>query len=102
MTVLFVTGDGKKVVKVTASGPSSYSRGTGIAVTVGDLNTVDAVISASFNSGYLAYVSSVYGNVVTVRAYYFDYDAAGDGAAIEVPDGVNLSGSTLTLVCVGT
>ena len=86
-------------VYVKTAGPAAYTAG-GFEVVEGELGTVEtAVVQAS--GGYTAEVASITGNKVKVKAYYFDYDAAADGVAIEVPDGTDLSGVTFTILAFG-
>jgi len=101
MTVIGVTLDGKKIVYYSASGPSSYATG-GSSITINDLNKVEAVLFAQLTGGYLVEATpGTTTNTVTVKVYYFDYDASADGTAIEIPDGTDLSGKTLTLLVIG-
>lgn len=102
MTLLGITADGKKIVSVSASGSSSYSSTSGESVTVNELNRVDAVLFAHITGGYKVGSLSTSGNTVTIHVYYYDYDAAADGVAVEVADATDLSGQTITLVCIGT
>jgi len=81
------------------SGPSSYATG-GFTVTINDLSRVDDAIVSS-TGGYLAEVSSISGNTVTVKVYYFDYGSASAGTAVEVPDGTDLSGVTFRIIAIG-
>jgi len=99
MTVLATLKDGRVIAKATSSGPSSYSSG-GFDVTVTDLRKVEEVLCVRSDSGYLCEVASTTNNVVKVKAYYFDYDATADGAAIE-PTGADLSGVTFTVIAIG-
>jgi len=99
MTV-FPLADGRLIAITTSSGPSSYSSG-GFSVTVSELRKVEQVIAVYADAGYLCTGSPGTGNAVTVKAYYFDYDASADGAAIEVADGTDLSGVTFTVVAIG-
>ena len=102
MAVIGLTADGRKIVLATES-PTTYSTG-GVSVTVDEVNRIDAVIHASIDGGYFTNVSlcSVSGNTVTVPVYRFNYGAASPGPAVEVPDGTDLSGTTITLIVIGT
>ena len=92
-------GPGYRLAVVGVSGPSSYSAG-GFTVSIPELRrVVAAIVQAS--GGYKAEVASVSGNTVTVKVYYYDYDASADGPAVEVPDGTDLSGVTFTIVAIG-
>jgi len=53
------------------------------------------------SGGYKAEVAGISGNTITVVVRYFDYDASGDGVAIEVPSGADLSGVTFYVIAVG-
>jgi len=90
-----------KVAITRTAGPSSYVAG-GFDVTVGELGTVVAAIVLP-DSGYLADVdyANSSGNTLKIKAYYFDYDAAADGAAIEVADTTNLNGVNFTIIAFG-
>ena len=99
MTV-YPLADGRLIAVVTSSGPSSYSSG-GFSVTLSELRKVESVIAVYSNAGYLCEGSVGTGNSVTVKVYYFDYDATADGAAVEVAAGTDLSGVTFTVIAVG-
>jgi len=99
MTV-FPLADGRLIAVVTSAGPASYSAG-GFSVTLSELRKVESVIAVFSNAGYLCEGSPGTANDVTVKVYYFDYDATADGAAIEVAGGTDLSGVTFTIVAVG-
>jgi len=90
-------GPDEKLYITQVSGPSSYSAG-GFTVDHPFSRVSHAIAIAS--GGYIA-EASVSGNTVTVKVYYFDYDAAADGTAIEVPDGTDLSGVTITVIIIG-
>ena len=81
------------------SGPSSYTAG-GFTVTFSRLKRVLAAIVQGAG-GYKAEVAEISGNSVKVQVKYYDYDAAADGTAIEVPDGTDLSGVNFILFVVG-
>jgi len=100
MTVLATLADGRVIAKATSAGPSSYSAG-GFTVTVSDLRKVEAVLFVGANAGYICEPASMSDNTVTVKVYYFDYDATADGAAIEVANATDLSGVTFTVIVVG-
>jgi len=93
-------GEPKMVVNRVA-GPTSYAAG-GFDVTVSELGEVIAGFVIA-GGGYLAEIdwANSSKNKLRVKAYYFDYDAAGDGAAIEVADGTDLSGVYFTIVAFG-
>ena len=102
MAVIGLTADGRKIVLKTAS-PTTYSS-PGVSVTIDEVNRIDAVIQASIDSGYFTNASlcSASGNSVVVPVYRFNYGAASPGPAVEVPDGTDLSGTTITLIVIGT
>lgn len=87
-----------KLVKVTASGPSSYSSG-GFSVTVDAEHVIDA-FAAQSDSGYLVEIAGISGNTVTLKVYEFNYPATASGPAAEVSDGTDLSGVTFTFRAV--
>jgi len=99
-TVIGKLADGRILVLITTSGPSSYSSG-GFTYSVATLKKVEAVISAQASGGYKAETSISGDKDVVIKVYYYDYDAAGDGPAIEVAGGTDLSGVTFTLVVLG-
>jgi len=92
---LLCTGRGKKLHVGTTAGPASYATG-GFAYDTG-LNSIDAVIVLA-DSGYMAAYDTANSKI---KAYYFDYNATADGAAIEVAATTNLSGVTFTVIAVG-
>ncbi|MEM4975796.1 MAG: hypothetical protein QXT64_00555 [Desulfurococcaceae archaeon] len=98
--ILALTADGKKIVLVSAAGPSSYTSG-GLTVTVSELEHVHAVLFAFITGGYKVGGLTVSGNRVTVVVHYYNYPAAAAGTSVEVPAGTDLSGQTVTLVVVG-
>jgi len=87
-------------VEVSTTGPSSYAAG-GFNVTVGRLRKIVKRPVVSCDGGYKAEVASVSDNVVTIVVKYYDYDAAADGTAIEVPDGTDLSGVNFEIKAEG-
>jgi len=83
-----------RIIK-TVAGPTSYPTG-GFDTTIGEFEKVtDAQVSPT--GGYKAEVVSITGNVVKTMVRYYDYDAAADGGAIQVPAGTDLSGVNFTL-----
>jgi len=89
----------RKLVVRQVSGPASYATG-GFTVSFPELRAVHYAV-ATATGGYLAEVASISGNSVTIKVLYFDYDAAADGPAIEVPAGTDLSTVTITIIAVG-
>ena len=98
MTVIARLPDGRIIATASSSGPTSYSAG-GFDITVGDVKAIDQVIAIFNDGGYLTEPASVSDNTVTVKVYYFDYDATADGAATEASG--NLSTVTFTVVVIG-
>lgn len=96
----FSAGDVKVAVTKT-TGPASYSTG-GFNVTVGGLGEIVAAIVVA-DGGYLAEVdyANSSGNILKVKARYFDYDAAADGNAIEVAATTDLSGVNFYVIAFG-
>jgi len=93
-------GKGKyKIYAGNTAGPSSYPSG-GFDVQITGLSKVHAAVVIA-GGGYLAEVASISGNTIKVKVNYFDYDAAGDGTAIEVPSGTDLSGVTFYVIAIG-
>jgi hypothetical protein len=94
--------DGRKIARVTALGRVNGGT-TDQVIEMPGLRTIDQVISASIDGGYLVDPSDVTisGNKLTVQAYYFDYTAGASGVAIIVPNTVNLVARTITLVVIG-
>lgn len=95
-----IAGEPRMVVTRTA-GPSSYSTG-GFDYTVGELSEIIAAFVIA-DSGYLADIDFANSNKNTlrIRAYYFDYDASADAAAIEVAAGTDLSGVNFVVIAFG-
>ena len=89
----------KGPVIVETTGPSSYSSG-GFTVSVGKLRIVKHA-NVELSGGYVGEVASISGNTLTIKAYYFDYDASADGAAVEVADGTDLSSVTVKVIAWG-
>jgi len=79
-----------RIIK-TVAGPTSYTSG-GFDVEVGELEKVVQAGVSPWTGGYKSEVASITGNKVKVLVRYYDYDAAADGAAIEVTAGTDLSG----------
>jgi len=90
-----------KIAITKTAGPSSYATG-GFDATVGSLGTVIAAIVIP-DSGYLADVdyANSSGNTLKIKAYYFDYDASADGAAVEVAPTTNLNSVNFTIIAFG-
>ena len=88
-----------KVVAESVSGPASYPSG-GFSVAFDELRQVHAAIVIA-GGGYLAEVAGVSGNTVTIVVRYFDYDAAADGVAIEIPAGTDLSAVSFWVIAIG-
>jgi len=82
-----------KIIKVTTTGPSSYASG-GFTVRVSSAKEIKAVLTATNDGGYKVDEGkiSINANEITVPVLYYDYDAGGDGSAIEVADATDLSG----------
>lgn len=85
----------------TVSGPSSYDSESGFTISFGNLKKVKYVRELLVDGGYIAQVASISGNQVTIRFYYFDYDATADGTAVEVPNATDLSGVTVRITAEG-
>ncbi len=94
--------DGRLLVLVTFTGPSSYTSG-GFSQAVKSVRDVDAVLSISCSGGYKVDPAAVTveAGSITVPVYYYDYDAASDGPAVEVPAGTDLSGVSFQAIIVG-
>ena len=92
-------GGGLKLALLKAT-LGTYSSG-GVSVTVEGFSKVYFAMAQS--SGPYTVVASASGsdNTITLAAYYYDYDAAADGTAIEVPDGTDLSSVTVGVLVVG-
>jgi len=88
--VIAYTLDKKLVIYFEQAGPSSYSSG-GFNITLNKARRIEKVPFIIATSGYLAEVASITDNVVKAKVYYFQYSSTVDGAAIEVPDGTDLS-----------
>jgi len=98
MSLLYLTADGKKVVRVTVSGPTSYPTG-GFDVRT-DLNRAEAVLKARANTGLLVEGRELAtGNVARLRVYY--QTGASGTPMDEVASGLNLSGVTFTADILG-
>ena len=91
---------GEKLVVTEVNGPASYSSG-GFTVTFAGLLRKVKFAFVAANGGYKAEVASISGNSVTVKVLYYDYDAAADDVAIEVPAGTDLSGVKFTILAIG-
>jgi len=101
-TIIGRLADGRVLVLVTFTGPSSYSSG-GFSQAITSVRDIDAVLSISCSGGYKvdAAAVTVAAGSITVPVYYYDYDAAADGAAVEVADGTDLSGVSFQAIIVG-
>jgi hypothetical protein len=105
LPLVALTADGKKVVQMTVSGPTSYTTG-GFTVVVPELEKIHAlVVSVRTNlkvSNYVHAVDYSYtGNRVTFTVYRLDVTAAAPSAWAEVPAGTNISGLVLEIVAIG-
>ena len=99
MTNIELVG-GYRVIITTVTGPSSYTSG-GVEYTINELDSVVGVIALPAG-GYLIEASVVEGtNRVKLVFKHFDYPATAAGPAVEVPDGTDLSGVTVTLIVIG-
>jgi len=87
-----------KIIKVTTTGPSSYSSG-GFTVRVSSAKEIKAVLTATNDGGYKVDEGkiSIDANEMTVPVLYYDYDATADGVAIE-PSSGDLSGVNFTFI----
>jgi len=85
-----------RVIRV--AGPTSYPAG-GFSVTVSGIKEIKGAVVVP-TGGYKASTSWT-GNTLTIVGQYYDYDAAADGAAIEVPAGTDLSGVNFDIFVVG-
>lgn len=94
-------GESIKLATYEAAGPASYDATNNLVITFSELKGIVAVIASSITGGYKADNISVSGNAVTIIVEYFDYDLAGDGTAIEIPDATDLSGETVRVTVIG-
>jgi len=99
------TLEGKKIVQVIASGPTSYTTG-GFTVTLGELRSIHSVsVSVRANARANDLVRqvdySVSGNTLTVRVYQINTTTASPTTWAEVPAGTNLSSLVLEIVAIG-
>ena len=82
-----------KIIRVTTTGPSSYSSG-GFTVRVSSAKEIKAVLVATNDGSYKVDEGKITksANEITVPVLYYDYDAGADGVAIEAADTTDLSG----------
>lgn len=103
LTVLAVLPNGLKLVQATfAGGVIATSVFNGV---VSEARKLKALIHISNDSGYKCDVgdctvprSTAYPNQITVKPRYYDYSTSTDGVAIVVPNGVDLSGVTFSVI----
>jgi hypothetical protein len=105
LPLVALTSDGRKVVQVTATGPTSYTTG-GFRVVIGELEKIHALlVSVRTNlkvSNYVHVVDYSYaGNTITFTVHRIDVTAAAPAAWSEVPDGTDISGLVLEIVAIG-
>jgi len=102
VTVIATTVEGKKIVDVTVSGPTSYTTG-GFPVTFSELDSVLYVLSAKANAGLVlnAYVATQGSNVVNVQAFWEASGITANQALVEVAAGTNLSADTFEIIAIG-
>lgn len=94
-----VFGD-KRIVLASVDFDSSYPTG-GEALTPANfsLDSIDLIVP-THKLGYLVEYDKANS---LLKAFYFDYDAGADGAAIQVANATNLSGLTgVQLLVIGT
>ncbi len=106
MTIIGLTGDGKKIAHLIASGPTSYPTG-GFTITVAELEKIDGlVLSIRSNlkvSNLVHAVDYSYSrNTITVTLYRIDVTAAAPSAWAELPSGTDVSSLVLEIVAIGT
>lgn len=99
MTVL----SGFTLVTEVAAGPASYATATPPTIEIGDLRQVDAVISIFIDDGHSCQFVSLVGQTVTfrVRGDSVPIQSTAGEAHDEVTDGVDLSGSNITVLAYG-
>ena len=94
-----IVGKGQILVIEKVTGPASYSTG-GFTVTLSQLRKIHQAV-AICNGSYKVGAISISGNSITIPVEYYDYDAAADGTAIEVPAGTDLSAVEFLIIALG-
>jgi len=89
--------------KIVVSLPATYTAG-GFTVNVIGGRILDVIPLTPSVAGYQIEVpeDGKTENSFKVKLYYFDYDAASDGAAIEVPDGASLPSASIGFIVIIT
>lgn len=87
--------------EVSQAGPANYQSGARPTITVNRIKTIDRLVELRITGQYDVEAVDITDNVVTYRVNQYDYDAAVDGVAVEVPDATDLSAQTVTLVVEG-
>ena len=100
-----VTADGKKIVTLTTTGPSSYTTG-GFRVTVPELQRILALnvnIKVNQKDDNIVYALDYdySGNTITFKAYKIDVTATAPSPWSEVSAGTNLSGIVINITAIG-
>ena len=93
-----------KIVTEVAAGPASYATGAPPTILLSDLSVVEGVIAIHIDDGHSCQFVSVVGQTVTfrVRGDSVPIQATAGEAHDEVTDGVDLSGSNITVLAYGT
>jgi hypothetical protein len=105
LPIVALTADGKKVVQMTVTGPSSYTTG-GFRVVVPELEKIHALaVSVRTNlkaDNYVHAVDYTYsGNTITFTVHRIDVTASAPASWSEVPAGTDLSGLVLEIIAIG-
>jgi len=105
LSIVALTVDGKKVVRLVVSGPTSYATG-GFSVVIPELADIHALhVSVRRNlrvSNLVHLVDYSYsGNTVTFVVYRIDVTATAPATWSEVPSGTDLSALEIEVVAVG-
>ena len=85
--------------KIVVTLPATYTAG-GITINIVGGRIVDVQVLTPSVAGYLIEVpeDGKTESSFKVKLYYFDYDAAADGTAIEVPDGASLPSASIGFI----
>lgn len=97
-SIITIFADGKKLVKHTEPGPTSYV--SPVNVRIGSLKRAEHVIGAFITGGYeIEPIEYATGNIVGYKVYY--QTGVSGAPKAEVASGLDLSGETITLFVLG-
>jgi len=93
-------GAGLKIITKEITLDGTYTAG-GVSTEITELKVVHDAYVMSVSGGYIGEATDISGRTFKIKIYYFDYDAAADGPAIEIPDGTDVTGMTVKVLVIG-